>query len=172
MSYRLLILFFLFASCQDSPEHPVTTLILVRHAEKANDGTDNPPLTAKGEARAEQLASLLGETGVEVIYSTPYTRNRETVKPLARKLNKEVREYNSGTNFVEQIDTFISQHAGKTIVVCGHSNTVPGLLNALVGEERYSNLKTDDYDNVYVAFAPLRGKARVVNLTQEVIMKK
>ena len=45
-----------------------TTLILVRHAEKAADGTLNPPLTELGEARAAELAYLLGHVELEAVY--------------------------------------------------------------------------------------------------------
>ena len=66
-------------------EAPVTVL-LVRHAEKAAGGSDDPPLSPAGEARARVLAHVAGSAGVSAIYHTQYKRTQQTVAPLAAKL--------------------------------------------------------------------------------------
>ena len=74
----------------------VTTVILVRHAEKQSEG-DDPSLTAAGKERALALVHVLGEMDVAAVYSTPYARTRETAQPLAtgigsnRKTRAELR---------------------------------------------------------------------------------
>ena len=49
---------------------PVTTVILVRHAEKATEPAKDPPLTAEGQARAKALARILGNSGISAIFTT------------------------------------------------------------------------------------------------------
>jgi len=71
------------ASAADS----TTTIFLVRHAEKDTVvvGAD-PPLSAKGILRAQELARVLGDVPLSAIYVTPYQRNRQTAQPLATHL--------------------------------------------------------------------------------------
>ena len=66
------------------PKHEITTLILVRHAEKDNDGTKDPGLTDEGKDRANQLVSILRETQINAIYSTNFKRTMSTIQPLAQ----------------------------------------------------------------------------------------
>ena len=65
----------------------VTTVVLVRHAEKDTHfvGSD-PPLSAAGLLRSHELERVLGDVPFSVIYVTPWSRNRKTAEPLARKL--------------------------------------------------------------------------------------
>ena len=147
-----------------SPDPTLTTLILVRHAEKAGDGTDDPPLTAEGEARAELISDLLLASGVEAIYSTPYQRNIHTVKPLADTLGLEVVTYDPKRDLVEWVDELLTRHPGQKVLVCGHSSTVPGMLNVLIGENRYENLADSEYDDLFIVSVQEKGKAAVLPL--------
>lgn len=128
----------------------ITTLILVRHAEKADDGTDDPPLTAAGEARARHLAFVLEEAGIAAIYSTPFERNRATAAPLASRLGLPVDSYDPNRKAREFLEEVRQKHAGQKILAVGHSNTVPAMLNALSGSEEYADLAHDAYDDLYV----------------------
>ena len=75
---------------------PVTTVIIIRHAEKIID-PNNPDvdLSPAGQARAQELARMFGDAGVNAIYATQYKRTQETVKPLADKLGLRVNIVNS-----------------------------------------------------------------------------
>jgi hypothetical protein len=53
-------------------------VLLVRHAEKAAEPADDPPLTAAGAERAQALATALQDAGVTAIITTPLRRTRET----------------------------------------------------------------------------------------------
>src|SRR5438034_11317250 len=65
---------------------PVTTVILVRHAEKNIEPSNpDPDLSPAGRARAQELVHVLGEEGVNAIYATQYRRTQDTVRPLAAK---------------------------------------------------------------------------------------
>ena len=63
---------------------PITTVILVRHAEKKIEPNNpDPDLTPEGEARAQEIARMFGDTGINAIYATQFKRTQQTVKPLA-----------------------------------------------------------------------------------------
>ena len=58
-------------------------VLLVRHAEKAAEPTDDPPLTAAGAERAQALATALHDAGVTAIITTQLRRTPATALPLA-----------------------------------------------------------------------------------------
>ena len=60
-----------------------TVVILVRHAEKAAEPVNDPPLTARGTERAAALSMVLRETKVTAVYHTPTTRTRDSARPVA-----------------------------------------------------------------------------------------
>jgi hypothetical protein len=63
---------------------PVTTVILVRHAEKKIEPNNpDPDLTPAGEARAQEIARMFRDAGINAIYATQFKRTQQTVKPLA-----------------------------------------------------------------------------------------
>ncbi|GJM36409.1 MAG: phosphoglycerate mutase [Saprospiraceae bacterium] len=126
----------------------ITTFILVRHAEKADDGTKDPDLTDVGKARAERLATLLQPNGIEAVYSTAYKRTRQTAEPLATTLNLPIQEYDpKATDLAKEL---IKANQGKTVLVVGHSNSTPTLVNQLIGKEKYSELDESVYGKLYV----------------------
>ncbi len=139
-----------------------TTLILVRHAEKAADGTLNPPLTEKGTARAEELAYLLGHVELDAVYSTPFKRTQDTVLPSARAKGLEVLPYRADQK--DFLDRVLKNYKGGTVLICGHSNTIPILANELLGREEYAKLDDAVYDNLFIVSVPAAGQARVLRL--------
>src|SRR3989442_12306921 len=66
---------------------PLTTLILVRHAEKIID-PNNPDvdLNADGQAPAQELVRMFADAGINAIYATQYKRRQASVKPLADRV--------------------------------------------------------------------------------------
>src|SRR5438067_11607217 len=70
---------------------PVTTVILIRHAEKVIDPNNaDPDLSPAGQARAQELVRMFGDAGINAIYATQYKRTQQTVKLLADKLGVPV----------------------------------------------------------------------------------
>lgn len=161
----LAVLFGLSIRCfaQEQPSSSsLTTIILVRHAEKSADGSGDPVLTADGEKRAKALSTLLVNTTIDKIYSTPFKRTRQTVKPLAMSKSLEIEEYNPFK--MEEVMKFINDHAGKTIVLSGHSNTTPLLVNKIAGSDSYKQLNEKDYDNLYIVTISEIGHGTVTEL--------
>ena len=132
-----------------------TTYFLVRHAEKdtsiagATMMQANPPLSEKGIARANRLASILKNEPVDYIFSTNFLRTISTVKPLAAIKGQTVFTYvpDKGNAFADSIQQ--APFIGKTILIVGHSNTIPPLVNALIKNKKYPNLNDNEYSFMY-----------------------
>ncbi len=157
------LLFFLLlglTAAQAQQPETSTTIFLVRHAEKA-DQTDASPLTEKGKARAERLAETLRDANVQAVYSTAYVRTRETGRPLAEKSGLTVQTYEAKDEAFAK--TIVKNHAGQRVLVVGHSNTIPKLVNALAGTT-LSNLADTEYDALFVVTVPKNGPPTVLTL--------
>src|SRR5215471_8629859 len=142
---------------------PVTTLILVRHAEKIID-PNNPDvdLSPAGQARAQEIARVFADAGINAIYATQFKRTQQTVQPLADKLKLPVSLVNS-KNTADLIAQIRAQHSGQTVFIAGHNNTVPEIVAALGGPQ-YPTIPENEYDNVFVVTVYRTGKARVVKM--------
>jgi broad specificity phosphatase PhoE len=126
-----------------------TTIYLVRHAEKVLEPkTDDPLLTAVGTKRAEALAKVLRDAGISAIYATEYKRTQLTVAPLAAalKLTPVVFSSKDAKAFAKLV---LDKSAGKTVLVAGHSNTVPDIMKEL-GVKDAPAIDDAHYDNLFV----------------------
>lgn len=141
-----------------------TTFILVRHAEKADDGTRNPPLTDEGAQRAMNISAMLERQDVTALYSTPFKRTQETLLPLAEKKGLEVQDYDPYAKG-EWLTTLVEKHGNGTVVISGHSNTIPLLANALLGDETFSQFDDKDYSNFIIIVCDEVGKGKLVRLS-------
>lgn len=114
-----------------TPTAAATTFVLVRHAEKATDDPRDPALLPAGEQRAKRLAAMLAGVTLRAVYATRFRRTQQTAAPTARMHGLEVRTYDPAgpaDAFARQLRT---THSGGTVLVVGHSNTVPALAAAL-----------------------------------------
>jgi broad specificity phosphatase PhoE len=127
-----------------------TTIYLVRHAEK--DTGNNPPLTKAGFERAKDLLIYLHTKDVSKIYSTKYKRTNQTADSLKIAYNLTTVIYEAdtiGNDLVEKIKA--NGDEGKTILVIGHSNTVPKLIRRLgVASYTVQNLWDNEFDNIFI----------------------
>ena len=142
---------------------PVTTVILIRHAEKnIEPNNPDPDLSPAGQARAQELVHMFGDTGINAIYATQYKRTQQTVKPLADRLGLPITQVNS-KNTVDLLAQIRAQHSGQIIFIAGHNNTVPEIVAAL-GGPTYPVIPETEFDNLYIVTVYRTGKARVVKL--------
>ena len=155
----ILLILFCFVQREVQSQH-ITTFILVRHAEKVSDGSKDPELTEEGKQRALRLAELLKETKVDAIYSTSFKRTMNTVTPLAFAKGMEIHTYDALKP--GPIDELLAKFPGGTVVLVGHSNSIPWTANYLTGSETYKNFNEADYGNVMIVEVIERGKAKVV----------
>ncbi|MEO6333766.1 MAG: phosphoglycerate mutase family protein [Pyrinomonadaceae bacterium] len=124
------------------------TIILVRHAEKADATSQDPDLSEAGKQRAKRLAKIIKRYKPGAIYSTDFKRTRDTAAPIAagRKLN--VQNYDA-KNPAGLADTIMKSKTKRFLVV-GHSNTVPGLANLLGKKEVFKNLDDAEYGVIWI----------------------
>ena len=64
-------------------------------------------------------------------------------------------EYEAFKN--EEIDRMLSKHSGGTIVISGHSNTIPAIVNYLTGKEEYKTFEDTDYSNLIIVTVVEKG---------------
>ena len=131
-----------------------STFILMRHAEKdtSTQGSTSiqadPKLSPQGEARAARLPEVFKTFSPDFIYSTNFIRTRSTVTPLAQKTGKAILIYDH-RNLKGFADELLKME-GKTVVVAGHSNSTPMLVNLLIKENKYTNLDESVYDTYWI----------------------
>jgi 2,3-bisphosphoglycerate-dependent phosphoglycerate mutase len=142
---------------------PITTLILVRHAEKKIEPNNpDPDLTPAGEARAQEIARMFGNSGINTIYATQYKRTQQTVKPLSEKTGVSVTVVEASQ--VEELTNRLqTNHPGQTVFIAGHNNTVPALVKTLSGEN-IPVIPESEYDNLFIVTVYRFGKAKVLKL--------
>ena len=158
---RILLTFIVLILCLSG--YSQTSFILVRHAEKAKDGTNNPPLNEQGISRAQSLATLLKNQEIAAVYSTPFKRTKETVAPLAEQRGLEAIEYHPHAKDV-WLKSLLEKHPNETVVIVGHSNTIPGLANMLLGNEVFSQFDEQEYNNLLLISGKEYGKFSLIQL--------
>jgi len=150
-----------FAQAQAQAQ-ATTTVLVVRHAEKEWEDGD-PPLSAVGWQRAEALFRVAEDSGVSVLFGTQYMRTTQTLEPIAARLGLEIltHEARDSEGLARQI---LAEHAGRVVLVSGHSNTVPEIVAAL-GAPEPDPIDDAEYDNLYVvSINSAGGEATVLHL--------
>lgn len=125
-----------------------TTIILVRHAEKDTIGGKDPQLSVTGRARAEKIPTLFKDAKPDLFYSTPYIRTRQTLMPWAKMAGQEIKAYDPSD--LQLFANELKSLQGKTVVVAGHSNTTPVLVNLLLGANKYQVMNDSDYSKLWI----------------------
>ena len=159
----LVLLCFIFLTAAFAhTESNITTVILVRHAEKGTTPKDDPLLTDTGKTRAAHLAEMLSNAGVQAIYTSQFERTKLTAEPIAKKLaiDATVIDAAKSDEFANAIRT---KNAGQVVLVVGHSNTLPEIIHALNGPE-IPELDDNEYDSFFVLSVPENGESKLLKL--------
>lgn len=139
-------------ACASAPApapSPALAFVVVRHAEKAADDARDPSLSEAGEARAAALAGLLRDRDVVAAYATGFRRTRDTAAPTAAAHAVAITPYDAAEPAEAFAVRLRREHAsGGTVLVVGHSNTVPGIVSALCACE-VAPIDESDYGNLY-----------------------
>jgi phosphohistidine phosphatase SixA len=147
LARRTFVLGLLVLGCRKDDTAPpsarVVRVVLVRHAEKETEASlEDPPLTPAGQQRAAALVQAIGE--VQAILSTDTVRTRQTATPVAEASGVTIELMEPMD--VAKIRAVVDRLDGGTLLVVGHSNTLPVLIEALsgqtieLGEEAYGDL--------------------------------
>ncbi len=135
------------ASCARPPDPgPDLVVFLVRHAEKADGPTEDPPLSDDGWMRARSLAALLRDAGLTHIHSTETLRTLSTAGPVSEATGLPVIPYEVGG--LQEVARAIRATPGRHLVV-GHSNTTPELVR-LLGGDAGEPIQEAEYNRLYV----------------------
>lgn len=141
------------------PSAAVTTVLLLRHAEREVDDRLSPA----GWQRAQQLVHVAQKAAVMALYATDTQRSRETVAPLAAALGLVPIIYASAPPDL-LADQIRGQPAGSTVLVAAHSDTLGPVITALGGNAGHCTLSGDEFDNLCVVRLPRHGPTHVINL--------
>lgn len=159
-----LLLALLLAGCATAsrPAGDVDPVVvyLVRHAERAEDGTNDPPISADGQVRATLLAEMLRDAGITHVHSTDFKRTRQTGAPLVEAAGLAVETYDPRdlAGFAARLRSTPGRH-----LVLGHSNTT-GELAAALGGDGGSPIADAEYDRLYMVVIPRSGPVSTVLL--------
>jgi phosphohistidine phosphatase SixA len=141
----VVILGALAISCKNQNENKV--IYMVRHAEKDVVPKNNPALNTDGVIRSVDLANWFSKIGIDTIFTTDYTRTKETAKPLAEAKNLELSLYDAG-----ELDDFsqkLERMEADTILVIGHSNTILEQIESLGLERPQEKIRENEYDKIF-----------------------
>lgn len=135
--------------CAQEEKVEKSTYFLIRHAEKdrSDEANKNPDLTEKGHQRAIEWSALLVAYGIEAVYSTEYNRTMQTAKPTADTLGLTIKTYHP---FKIDFEKFLEETRGKSVLVVGHSNTIPFFTNKIIGEDAYQQMEDNDNASLYI----------------------
>ena len=163
--FALLFAFATDASAGIGP--PDTIVVVVRHAEKGTDDPRDPSLSDAGKERAQRLATALKDLPISDIVASQFKRTQQTAQPTAEAQGIQVHVKpieGDSMEFARTLAAHIRQdHAGQALLVVGHSNTVPEMVEALTGTKP-APIADDEFDRVYVVTLPADGKPRFVVL--------
>jgi broad specificity phosphatase PhoE len=144
-----------------------TTVIVIRHAEKELAAEPDPPLSPPGQARAELLARMFGDTHgagrLDGIYVSDTLRSRLTAAPLAARLGiaATVAPNDDSKRLAHRV---LSENRGGRVMIVGHSNTVPDIVAALSGRSDIPKIEDKDYGVMYIVTVPRIGRANLLRL--------
>ena len=144
-----------------APVFAQKAIVVVRHAEKADQSTD-PVLSAQGAARAEALAKALAAMDVKAVYVTQYQRTALTAAPLMKAAGLTAIQVHSDAS-AELVERMKREYPGDVVLTVGHSNSVPRILK-LLGATETIELGDNDYDNLFIVVPKPSGSATLLRL--------
>lgn len=148
--FPFIILVCFAGSSTAQPETPVTKIYIVRHAEKET-GKD-PVLTAAGNTRAGDLMRALKNESIQKIYVSRTQRSQMTGDSMRIQLGIDTVHYTADT-LCDNLVAAIMEHRdfGKTILIIGHSNTIPKIIRKLgVLDYSQADLPDNEFDNLFL----------------------
>ena len=123
-----------------------TNYYVVRHAERV-DNSRNSALSPAGLERAEDLKDTLLSKKIDLIYVSTYTRTQQTAQPTADAKGLPMIIYKPDTT--AGLVSHLKKIKGKSVLVTGHSDTVPDIVLGL-SNQSVAPIADNDFDNLYI----------------------
>ncbi|PNQ72665.1 phosphoglycerate mutase [Hanstruepera neustonica] len=148
-SFVILLALTFKSQAQNTLSEGITTFYLIRHAEKdrSDSSNKNPHLTEKGHERAQHWSNILKHVKFDAIYSTDFHRTRETAMPIANSNQLEIMIYNPRQLDIQALKNV---NKGKNVLIVGHSNTTPSLVNKLLDTHKYDDIDDDNNGQLFI----------------------
>ena len=135
-----------------------TTVLIVRHAEKASDRDGSAAQRTRARPGRRRWRTWRARRASRAIFHTQFKRTLETVEPLAAQLEPVADRAPGRGHAGSSSSTIRTSWSGKTVLVAGHSNTVPEIVKALTGVAM-EDIPDTQFDNLYVVVLPTDGPA-------------
>jgi broad specificity phosphatase PhoE len=141
----------------------ITTFLLVRHAERDTlfAGADQP-LSQTGKLRAYDLARVIKDIPIDAVYTTKWTRTKQTAQPFMQG-RRDTAQILEGSDFKAQAAMLKAKHAGQTVLIVGHSDSVPQIIQNMINSP-ISQLGHLEYDALWVVSIAPDGKGTALKL--------
>ena len=143
----------LYAPAAGGEAGRATTVILLRHAEKTSKNR-YAELSRAGRRRAEALVEELRPFSPEVLYASSLERTQQTLAPLAAAMRLEVKVRPIGDEDAVASE-ILAEHAGRVVVVCGHSDTLAQLAASLGWTDDFPSV--GGFDRIWTVTVPASG---------------
>ncbi|NMM50407.1 phosphoglycerate mutase family protein [Marinigracilibium pacificum] len=151
----------------DTTVYESTVIFLTRHAEKDTVGRD-PELSEKGRKRVEVLTNMLKNVKFDAVYSTNYLRTIQTVRPIAELNSLVIMPYEAQMPPEKFSEQLLNDEKGNTILISGHSNTIPFIVNSLMGFSELGQLDENQYGDLFMIIISGNNK-ELITLNQPII---
>ncbi|MBI5471581.1 MAG: histidine phosphatase family protein [Ignavibacteriae bacterium] len=152
----LLVVVVLSGCCSST----VTTIIFVRHGERLNN-TDTTSLSVPGLQRAAALRHVLDSTAISRIFVTEKRRTKQTAQPTAAAHSLTPIEIPEAET--PRLVDSLRAHLGQTMLVVGHSNTVPQAIE-LLGVSPPPTIGGTEFDKLFILSLRSQGGTRLTKL--------
>jgi phosphohistidine phosphatase SixA len=154
-----------------NPPAGVTTLVLVRHAEKADDADPDSPLSEAGHARARALVPQLAAFKPDVLIVSQRRRTAETLSPLAAhlKLVPLVRDNGKVAELAAELQ---KQFKGRCVVIGWHHGPHEPLARALGVEGALPMWTSTTYDRIWIIRIEPNGRVTFEERAQAAVSPK
>nr|WP_314442341.1 phosphoglycerate mutase family protein [uncultured Sphingomonas sp.] len=151
----LALLLLALAGCATMGTPPTPNIYVVRHL-NTPAGVANAQLTDEGRANAVKLAEWLRRDPPRTILVSDTDRARDTAAPTAARFEAAVLTYDP-----KDTPALIAQVLASpgTVLVVGHSNTVPDIVGGL-GGTRPAQLVHEDFGDIWHISGPERTTVR------------
>ena len=142
-----------------------TTVVMVRHAEKASLSDPDSPLSEAGQRRALALVPQLTAFKPTVLYVSERHRTQQTMAPTAKALGLKPIIHSSEAPETLALE-ILQQHRGRTVAVAWHHGPHEAFARALGVETPLPVWTASTFDRIWLMVIPANGPARFAERLQ------